>query len=262
MDAATESQSPNSSMLLAIDIGNTCIDIGLLVGDAPVFRYKCSTAPPAEVGLQRLLAPLDAPPLGAVVGSVVAELGTAYAEACRGLSAGPVLQASSAWDWGLRLDYDDPAQLGVDRLAAAAAAHRAAPAGQAAVVVDAGTALTVDAIDAEGIFRGGAIAPGLRLGLDALSAGTSLLPHVEFAGEPPLLGKNTADGLRSGALHGSAALVEGLCVRMMAALDSPVAVFLTGGDGPLLQPHIAAVHTCDPDLVLRGLALAYRRRTA
>lgn len=260
MDAATESQSPNSSMLLAIDIGNTCIDIGLLADDDLVFRYKCSTAPPAEIGLQRLLAPLAAPRLGVVVGSVVAELGAAYAEACRGLAAGSVLQASSAWDWGLCIDYDDPAQLGVDRLAAAAAAHRAAPA--AAVVVDAGTALTVDAIDAEGTFRGGAIAPGLRLGLDALSAGTSLLPPVEFAGVPPLLGKNVADGLRSGALHGSAALVEGLCARMTAALGDRVAVFLTGGDGPLLQPHIAAVHTCDPDLVLRGLALAYRRRTA
>lgn len=247
-------------MLLAIDIGNTCIDIGLLAGDDPVFRYKCATAAPADVGLQRLLAPLDAPPLGAVVGSVVAELGAAYAEACRTLAAGPVLQASSAWDWGLHIAYDDPAQLGVDRLAAAAAAHRAAPA--AAVVVDAGTALTVDAIDAAGTFRGGAMAPGLRLGLNALSAGTSLLPQVEFAGAPPLLGRNTADGLRSGALHGSAALVEGLCSRMAAALDSRVAVFLTGGDSPLLQPHIAAVHTCDPDLVLRGLALAYRRRTA
>ena len=249
-------------MLLAIDIGNTCIDIGLLAGDDLVFRHKCSTAPPADACLQRLLAALDASPVGVVIGSVVAELGAAYAEACRGLSSGPVLQASSTWDWGLCIDYDDPARIGVDRLAAAAAAHRAAPAGQAAVVVDAGTALTVDAIDAEGTFRGGAIAPGLRLGLNALSAGTSFLPQVELAATTPLLGKNTPDGLRAGALHGSAALVEGLCARMAAALDSPVAVFLTGGDSPLLQPHIPAVHICDPDLVLRGLALAYRRRQA
>ena len=248
-------------MLLAIDIGNTCIDIGLLAGDAPVFHHKCPTAPPADADLQRLLAPLAAPPVGAVIGSVVAELGAAYAEACRDFSSGPVLQARSTWDWGLHIDYDDPARIGVDRLAAAAAAHRAAP-GQAVVVVDAGTALTVDAIDAEGTFRGGAIAPGLRLGLNALSAGTSFLPQVELAATTPLLGKNTADGLRSGALHGSAALVEGLCARMAATLDSPVALFLTGGDAPLLEPHIAAVHTCAPDLVLRGLALAYWRRTA
>lgn len=249
-------------MLLAIDIGNTCIDIGLLAGDDPVFHRKIPTAPPADADLQRLLASLDAPPVGAVIGSVVAELGAAYAEACRGLSSGLVLQANSAWDWGLRIDYDDPVRIGVDRLAAAAAAHRAAPAGRAVVVVDAGTALTVDAIDAAGTFCGGAIAPGLRLGLSALSAGTSFLPQVELAATTPLLGKNTTDGLRSGALHGSAALAEGLCARIAAALDSPVAIFLTGGDGPLLQPHIAAVHTCDPDLVLRGLALAYRRRTA
>lgn len=249
-------------MLLAIDIGNTCIDIGLLAGDAPVFHHKFPTAPPSDVDLQRLLAPLAAPPVGAVIGSVVAELGAAYAEACRGLCSGPVLQASSAWDWGLRIDYDDPARIGVDRLAAAAAAHRATPAGQAAVVVDVGTALTVDAIAAEGTFLGGALVPGLRLGLNALSAGTSFLPQVELAATTPLLGKNTTDGLRSGALHGSAALVEGLCARMAAALDNPVAIFLTGGDAPLLQPHITALHTCDPDLVLRGLALAYRRHTA
>ena len=249
-------------MLLVIDIGNTCIDIGLLAGDETVCHHKCPTAPPADADLQRLLAPLAAPPAGAVIGSVVEELGAAYAEACRDLSSGPVLQASSAWDWGLRLDYDDPARIGVDRLAAAAAAHRATPDGRATVVVDAGTALTVDAIAAEGTFRGGAIAPGLRLGLNALSAGTSFLPQVEPAATTPLLGQNTPDGLRSGAVHGSAALVEGLCARMAAALDSPIAIFLTGGDAPLLQPHIAAVHTCDPDLVLSGLALAYRRRTA
>ena len=249
-------------MLLAIDIGNTCIDIGLLAGDETVCHHKFPTAPPADADLQRLLAALATPPIGAVIGSVVAELGTAYAAACRDFSSGPVLQAGSTWDWGLRIDYDDPARIGVDRLAAAAAAYRAAPAGQAVVVVDAGTALTVDAIDAEGTFRGGVIAPGLRLGLNALSANTSFLPQVELAATTPLLGQNTADGLRSGALHGSAVLVEGLCTRMAAALDSPVAVFLTGGDGPLLHPHIAAVHTCDPDLVLRGLALAYRRRTA
>ena len=249
-------------MLLAIDIGNTCIDIGVLAGDDLVFRHKCPTAPPADAGLQRLLSALDAPPAGAVIGSVVAELGAAYAEACRGLFSGPVLQASSAWDWGLCIDYDDPARIGVDRLAAAAAAHRAAPDGWATVVVDTGTALTVDAIDAKGTFLGGAIAPGLRLGLNALSAGTSFLPQVELITTTPLLGKNTPDGLRSGAMHGSAALVEGLCARIAATLDSPVAIFLTGGDASLLQPHIAAVHTCDLDLVLRGLALAYRRRIA
>ncbi len=249
-------------MLLAIDIGNTCIDIGLLAGDETVCRHKFPTAPPANTDLLCRLAGLATPPIGAVIGSVVAELGAAYAAACRDFSAGPVLQAHNTSDWGLQIDYDDPARIGVDRLAAAAAAHRAAPAGQAVVVVDAGTALTVDAIDAAGTFRGGVIAPGLRLGLNALSANTSFLPQVELAATTPLLGQNTADGLRSGALHGSAALVEGLCTRMAAALDSPVAVFLTGGDGPLLHPHIAAVHTCDPDLVLRGLALAYRRRTA
>ncbi|MDE2742849.1 MAG: type III pantothenate kinase [Gemmatimonadota bacterium] len=249
-------------MLLAIDIGNTCIDIGLLAGDEIVCHHKFPTAPPADADLQRLLAALATPPIGVVIGSVVAELGAAYAAACRDFSSGPVLQARSTWDWGLQIDYDNPTRIGVDRLAAASAAHRATPAGQAVVVVDAGTALTVDAIDAQGTFRGGVIVPGLRLGLNALGAGTSFLPQVELAATTPLLGKNTADGLRSGALHGSASLIEGLCTRMAATLDTPVAIFLTGGDGPLLYPHITVIHTCDPNLVLRGLALAYRRRIA
>ena len=111
-----------------------------------------------------------------------------------------------------------------------------------------------------GAYVGGAIAPGLRIGLDALGAKTSLLPQIEVDAAAPLLGKNTPDGLRAGALHGSTALIEGLCTRIAAELASPAAVFLTGGDSRLLHPHIATPTTCDPALVLRGLALAFQRR--
>ena len=250
------------AMLLAIDIGNTCVDLGLFVDGDLVRHQKYRSGPPDDTKLSRLLAPLAPPLIGVAIGSVVAELGEAYETACRAHTRGPVLQIQGSWDWGLQIDYDDPNHVGVDRLAAATAAHEMAAAGQAAIIADAGTALTVDAVDAKGVFRGGAIAPGLHLGLNALSAGTSLLPQIELDPTAPLLGKNTAAGLRSGALHGSAALVEGLCARMAAELDEPTAVFLTGGDSPLLHPHIPGVDTCDPALVLRGLALAYNRRTS
>ena len=249
-------------MFLAIDIGNTCVDLGLFADGDLVRHQKHRSGPPDNTELSRLFAPLDPPLIGVAIGSVVAELGEAYVAACRAYTRGPVLHIHGSWDWGLQIDYDDPNHVGVDRLAAAAAAHRMTPAGQAAIIADAGTALTVDAVDAKGTFRGGAIAPGLRLGLNALSAGTSLLPQIELDPTAPILGKNTAAGLRSGALHGSAALVEGLCARMAAELDELTAIFLTGGDSPLLHPHIAGVDTCDPALVLRGLALAYSRHTS
>ena len=247
-------------MLLAIDIGNTCIDLGLFDGPDLVRCEKHPLGPPTTTGLTRLLAELDKPLAGVAVGSVVADLAGAYLAACSPHCRGPSGEIVGAWDWGLALDYDDPNRVGVDRLAAAAAAYRRAPDGHAVIVADAGTAITVDAVDARGTFLGGAIAPGLRIGLEALGAKTSLLPQIEVDAAAPLLGKNTPDGLRAGALHGSTALIEGLCTRIAAELASPTAVFLTGGDSPLLHPHITMPNTCDPALVLRGLALAFQQR--
>ena len=248
-------------MLLAIDIGNTCIDFGLFNGPDLVQCEKHPLGPPAATGLPRLLAELEKPLTGVAVGSVVADLAGAYLAACNPHCRGPSDEIVGAWDWGLALDYDDPDRIGVDRLAAAAAAYRCAPDGHAVIIADAGTAITVDAVDTSGTFLGGAIAPGLCIGLDALGAKTSLLPQVEVDAAAPLLGKNTSDGLRAGALHGSTALVEGLCTRIAEQLASPTAIFLTGGDSPLLHPHITTTNTCDPALVLRGLALAFQRRT-
>ena len=251
----------SAPMLLAIDIGNTCIDFGLFKKLDLVQCEKHLLGPPATTGLPRLLAELEKPLAGVVVGSVVADLAGAYLATCNPYCYGPSCEIVGPWDWGLAIDYDDPNRVGVDRLAAAAAAYRFAPEGHAVIVADAGTAITVDAVDTSGTFLGGAIAPGLRIGLDALCAKTSLLPQVEVDAAAPLLGKNTSDGLRAGALHGSTALVEGLYARMAEQLATPTVVFLTGGDSPLLYPHITTKTTYDPALVLRGLALAFQRRT-
>jgi type III pantothenate kinase len=148
----------------------------------------------------------------------------------------------------------------VDRIAAAAAAFASSPDGHAAVVADAGTAITVDAVDAGGTFRGGIIAPGLRLGLQALRRGTSLLPQVELNPGAPLLGTSTRACLEAGALHGGAALLDGLCERMADLLGGPVTAWLTGGDADVLRPLTRRFGRCDPALVLRGLALAWQRR--
>ena len=256
-------------MFLAIDIGNTHVDLGLFssepVRGTPTTEIICDlvshTKHPTHLAnpdeLQQLLSSLPTPLKGAAIGSVVAGMADIYAELCRPLCQGPVVHLTGTADWKLCIDYDDPDRVGVDRLAAAAAGHYLTPDGHATIIADAGTALTVDAVDAEGTFLGGAIAPGMRLGLQALGAGTSLLPQIEVDAAAALWGKTTAAGLRSGALYGSAALIEGLCHRMAAELDGPTTVFLTGGDSPILHPLITGIDTCDKALVLRGLALAY-----
>lgn len=252
-------------MLLAIDIGNTCIDLGLFVGDQLRTHRKWPThrdAGPAtyEAELRHFLETENtADAIQCVlIASVVSGLGQNLAALCA-LRALQTMQVDSSWDLGLQIDYDDPRRVGIDRLLAAAAAFERAPSEHGALVADAGTAITVDLVDAGGTFLGGAIAPGLRLMLGSMRTGTSLLPEVELADETPLIGKNTPDGMRAGVLHGAAALVDGLCLRIGESQPTPLECTLTGGDGMRLFQHTRHFNRCEPALVLCGLALAYRR---
>ncbi len=255
-------------MLLTLDAGNTNVDLGLFaVGDL-VARGKIATASlaspgdPAEPVLSWLATHARPGEVEVAVGSVVGGLGPRLVAALGAQGCQAAAEIHGAWDFGLRITYEDPRRVGVDRIAAAAAAFAANPAGYAVVVADAGTAITVDAVDADGTFRGGIIAPGLRLGLEALRGGTSLLPRVELNPEATLFGTSTRACLEAGALHGGAALLDGLCERMTAALASPVQAWLTGGDADLLHAVTRRFGRCDPALVLRGLALAWQRRAS
>lgn len=255
-------------MFLSIDIGNTNIDLGLFRNDRLRVHRKLPTASWNEPGtlgdqVRSSLAPhLDTEPLtGAAVGSVVSALGETLTRAVQPLCASPVLLARTTWDLGLTIDYDQPQRIGIDRLLAAVAAHARVPAGSGLVVADAGTALTVDAVDAAGVFLGGLVLPGPRLGLQALHSGTSLLPEIDLDPRAPLLGKNTRACMQAGALHGGAALIDGLFDRIATQLACPLIGFLTGGDAELLHPHLTRFTHCDPALVLDGLRLAHARQT-
>ena len=254
-------------MLLAIDIGNTNIDLGLFDDNQLLLHRKIPTA--IEVGeevyrtrLREQLFPYSHNQTlgGAVVGSVVANLGETLVAAARPLCDGIVLQAEPSWQLGLTIEYDDPARVGIDRLVAAAAAFSRVPVGHGLVIADAGTAITVDAIDADGTFLGGLILPGLRLGLKALHRRASLLPAIELAEDIPLLGKNTRACMQAGALHGGAAMLDGLFDRIASQLACPLEGFLTGGDSASLMPHLVRYPHCHPTLVLEGLRLAYTRQ--
>ena len=255
-------------MLLCIDIGNTNTDLGLFQADRLLVHQKMPTRSGESASFYRerlrsLLAPhlRDELLTGTVVGSVVADLDAILLRACQPLCNGPILQVGADWDLGLTIAYDLPEAVGIDRLLAAAAARPRLSRNCGLIIADAGTAITVDAVDADGTFLGGLILPGLHLGLDALHGGTSLLPRIDLNPRAPLLGKNTLAGMQAGALHGSTAQLDGLFDRIATRLGGPVAGFLTGGDARFLQFGATRYSHCNPALVLHGLHLAFSRRT-
>lgn len=167
-------------------------------------------------------------------------------------------------DLPLEVRVEFPDRVGLDRLAAAVAAS-VIRAGKPAIVVDAGTAITVDLVSAGGAFEGGVILPGFRLTAQALAAGTNQLPLASFTGQdqpPPVVGKNTDGAIRSGLFWGAVGAVREVIERMSAGLDVQPHVFVTGGDlrhlAPLVSPHSQFV----PNMVLSGIAIASGERGA
>jgi type III pantothenate kinase len=154
---------------------------------------------------------------------------------------------------------DNVQRIGADRLAAAVAANALRNPNQAAIIVDSGTAITVDAVDRQGRFLGGAIAPGWRMGAEALHRVADLLPLIEpVERRPPAVGKNTEAAIRSGLYWGAVGVVRELVARLQQEMNEQCDVFVTGGGASMLTEHLdrAVVHR---DLVLAGVVLAGRR---
>jgi type III pantothenate kinase len=260
-------------MLLAIDIGNSNVTVGLVRDGALVTVRRAATRPSAttdeiELELDGLLR-LDESGLADVSGlclvSVVPTLtrGIEAVAARRGL---PLLVAS-AGTVPMAVRVDRPAEVGPDRLVNALATHRLY--GAPAVVADFGTATTFDAVAADGAFVGGAIAPGLELGAEALATRTARLPRIELATPDRAIGRDTVSAIQAGVVLGYQALVSGLIARMRAELAatagvSPrdVRVVLTGGlsQGSWVRA-LEGIDAIDPELTLRGLAILHAEVT-
>jgi type III pantothenate kinase len=160
-------------------------------------------------------------------------------------------------DLPIEVDVESPERVGMDRLAAAVAANRLRRPGRPAIVVDAGTAITVNLVSADGIFRGGVILPGFRLTARALAEGTDLLPLVtaDLAAEPPpIIGRSTESAIRSGLFWGNVGAVREIVKRVAHDLACPPQVFVTGGDAQRLAGCIATDARYVPELVLIGIA--------
>jgi type III pantothenate kinase len=256
-------------MLLALDIGNTNLTVGLFRAGALLATRRAATNPRATTdevellldGLLRLdgiaIADLDAIALASVVPAL-----TGAVEMIAERRDRPLLVAG-AGTVPLAVRVDRPDDVGADRLVNALAAARLH--GTPAVVVDFGTATTLDCVASDGAYVGGAIAPGLELGLEALAARTAKLPRIELRAPDRAIGRDTVSAMQSGTIFGYQALAAGLLARVRAELadandvaPADVRAILTGGlSAAPWARALEGIDAIDPDLTLKGLAILH-----
>ena len=255
-------------MLLTVDVGNTNISYGVFDGERLVHHLRTEsnrarTADEYAVLVRQMLAlrGVDPAAIGAaIVASVVPPLTdtiSAFIETAFGVDAllvGPGIKT------GIRVLYEDPRQVGADRIVNAVAAHEWAEGG--IIVVDFGTATTFDCVTPSGDYLGGVIAPGIQISADALFARASRLQRVEIARPKSVVGKNPVGSMQSGLVFGYAGLVDGVCARLKDELDYPCKVLATGGLASLIAPETSAIEHVDDHLTLKGLRLIYNRNTS
>ena len=251
--------------MMAVDVGNTQTVLGLFEGEELRGQWRVATeahrtADELAVVFSGLLA-LDGRRLGEVdaliVSSVVPGLTRSYRDLARKVFGVPYYEVTAGMETGLKNRYDDPESVGADRIVNAVGAGRHY--GFPAIIVDIGTATTVEAVDADGNYLGGAILTGLYVALDALVSRTAKLPSVDLeAGAPRVIATNTPDSIRSGFIYGYAGALDALIRRSREELGAQdVGVVATGGPAGAIVPHCREIQTFDPDLTLKGLLALY-----
>lgn len=251
-------------MLLAIDIGNTNVHMGLWQDGSWALSWRARTVPdkmPDEyaVLVRNFLSDADLgyrAISGVVIGSVVPALTPAFVELVETYMGHHPLVITNETPMGIKIAIDQPEQAGADRLVNAAAV--VALYGAPAIVIDFGTATTFDVVSADGAYCGGAIAPGIGIAHDALVSRAARLHKVDLFPPPSPIGRNTIHAMQSGIFWGYVSLVEGLVARLKTALDEPaVKVIATGGLAPLFSQHTQVIDRIAPELTLDGLRIIY-----
>lgn len=255
-------------MLLAVDVGNTNIVFALFEGREIKSRWRVATDPRRTadeyaVWLLQLmqLQGFDPKAVSRIIISTVVPRALHNLEVLSQKYFGldPLIAGQAPVEWGFEADVDEPRSLGADRAVNTVAAH-AKYAGDL-IVVDFGTATTIDHIDARGAYKGGIIAPGINLSLDALVGNTAKLPRIAIAmpESDSVIGTNTEDQMLIGVYWGYVAMIEGLIARMRAQIGKPVTVIATGGLAVLFDRQPGLFDAVEHDLTLNGLALLAER---
>jgi type III pantothenate kinase len=256
-------------MLLAIDAGNTNVVFALVAGREIKTRWRIATDPRRTadeyaVWLSQLLA-LEGYQRSDVEGVIISTVVPRALHNLEVLSskyfgADALIAGRPPVEWGVALDVDEPQSLGADRAVNTIAAH-ALHAGDL-IVIDFGTATTLDVSDFNGAYKGGIIAPGINLSLDALVNAAAKLPRIAIEapkGNLSVIGRNTVDQMNIGIYWGYIAMIEGLVWRMKAEIGRPAKVLATGGLATLFEQHTDVFDAIEPDLTIQGLAIMWER---
>ena len=254
-------------MLLAVDVGNSQTHLGVFRGDELTNEWRMSTNPARtadELALifGQFLAHVDLSfsreITGVAICSVVPMLTQQMREMTERYFGFPPVVVEPGTKTGIAVKIDNPREVGADRIANAVAAHHLFP-NESSLVVDFGTAITVDAVSADGEYLGGAITPGIETAAGALYEATAQIRRVELVAPQNTIGKSTVQAVQSGIVYGNAALIDGLVERISKEVGGHANVIATGGQASIVVQHCKLVDRIEPALTLVGLRLIFKR---
>ena len=247
-------------MLLAVDVGNTQTVLGLYRGEELVDHFRLATDRSRtgdELGVT-LAALLDLEDVdGICLSTTVPALQREWERVADRWLKAPLLVVGPGTRTGIAIRYDDPREVGPDRIVNAVAAS--ARYGPPCIVVDFGTSTNFDIVSPEGDYVGGVLAPGIEVSMEALFARAARLVKVDFSAPPSVIGKTTVGGLQSGLVYGFAGQVDGIVDRIRQELGAEAQTIATGGLADLIAPHARTLDRIDPHLTLEGLRLVWLR---